>query len=208
MKIAFCFDLDGTLTREEILPQIAKAVGLYEEIDLLTKITMDGLITFDKSFKLRVKLLSTVPISEVKQIISKITVDKYLQNFVKNNKDCCYIVTGNLDVWIEDFIKEKFGCGYFTSKASYDHDNLSGISHILNKSDAVKTLKKRFDIVISIGDGMNDCSMFEISDKSLAFGGVHEPVSSLIKISDYVCYDSKSLANLLSSFKEHYTNEN
>ena len=69
MKLAFCFDLDGTLTREEILPQIAKHVGLYEEIDLLTKITMDGLITFDKSFKLRTKLLSTIPISKVKKTI-------------------------------------------------------------------------------------------------------------------------------------------
>ena len=98
MKTAFCFDLDGTLTKEEILPQIAKHVDLFEEIDLLTNITMDGLITFDKSFKLRTKLLSTIPISIVKKTIGKIRIDYDLKKFVNENRNDCYIITGNLDV--------------------------------------------------------------------------------------------------------------
>lgn len=205
MKTAFCFDLDGTLTREEILPQIAKNVGLYEEINILTNITMQGLITFDKSFKLRVKLLSTIPVKEVKSTIDKISIDQHLKKFISENKDCCFIVTGNLDIWVDDFIKKNYNCNYFASKGLVDENKLLGIENILDKADAVKNIREKFNRVISIGDGMNDCSMFELSDKSIAYGGVHQPVQTLIKMSDYICYNSYALVTLLNSLK---TSEN
>lgn len=208
MKIAFCFDLDGTLTKEEILPQIAKHVDLWEEIDLLTKITMRGLITFEKSFRLRVKLLSTVPISTVKETVSKIRVDRHLQDFVRRNKGNCFIVTGNLDVWVNDFIKENYDCDYFSSVADWNDDELKGVSKIIEKKNAVEILRKDYDVIVTIGDGMNDCSMFEVGDIGISFGGVHDPVESLIKSSEYVCYDSLSLKNLLNSLLKHYSNEN
>lgn len=198
-RIAFCFDLDGTLTCEEILPQIAKKAGIYEEIDLLTKITLQGLITFDKSFKLRVKLLSTVGIHDVKETVSRIPIDSNLQQFIRANQENCFVVTGNLDIWVSDFVQEKFGCRMFSSIANYDKDQLIGIQHILSKHEAIQQLRKDYDYIIAIGDGMNDCSMFEVADKGIAFGGVHEPVVSLIKMSDYVCYDSRGLVGLLES---------
>lgn len=57
MRTAYCFDLDGTLTRQELLPLIASSVGLEDEIEVLTQATIDGFLPFDKSFKLRVRLL-------------------------------------------------------------------------------------------------------------------------------------------------------
>jgi len=210
MRIAFCFDLDGTLTKEEILPQIAKHVDLLEEIDLLTNITMQGLITFSKSFKLRVKLLTSIPISKVKETVNGIKINKDLKQFVVDNKEDCYIVTGNLDVWVDDFIKKEFGCDYFSSEATYNGDQLIDVRKIIDKRDAIKELREsnKYDLIVCIGDGMNDCPMFEIADFGIAFGGVHEPVSTLVQMSKYVCYDSKSLLKLLESIQKHYKNEN
>jgi len=204
MKVAFCFDLDGTLTSEEILPQIARHLQLYEEIDLLTNITMQGLISFDKSFKLRVKLLSSVPISEVKQIVSKINFDKKLSEFVKANKQHCYIVTGNLDVWVDEFVAKNYGCKLYSSVADYEGNQLNDIKKIITKSDAIDELRKTYDVIVAVGDGMNDCSMFEKADKAIAYGGVHQPVASLIKFSDYVVYNADSAVNLLTSLKNYY----
>lgn len=204
MKVAFCFDLDGTLTSEEILPQIARHLQLYEEIDLLTNITMQGLISFDRSFKLRVRLLSSVPISEVRTIVDKVKFDATLSNFVKTNKENCYIVTGNLDVWVHEFIEKNYGCQYFSSTSVYEEDQLKGIAKIISKADAVEELRKEYDFIVAVGDGMNDCSMFEKADKAIAFGGVHQPVETLIKYSDYVVYDAASLVSLLTSLKKHY----
>jgi phosphoserine phosphatase len=204
MSVAFCFDLDGTLTREEILPQIARNVGLFEEIDILTNITMQGLITFDKSFKLRVKLLSTIPISVVEKTVSQIVIDPLLQDFIRQNPENCFIATGNLDVWVGGFIREHYGCQAFTSVADATGDQLHGVAHILDKADAVRALKQRFDTVITIGDGMNDCAMFELADKGIAFGGVHQPVSTLIQLSDYITYDARGLVRLLNALNHHH----
>jgi len=206
MKRAFCFDLDGTLTEQEILPEIARNVGIHEEIDILTKITMQGLMTFDKSMKLRVKLLSVIPVSEVNKIVSKIIINPHLQKFIQDNRENCFIITGNLDVWVDSFIKENFGCGYFSSNATVEGDKLIDISKILHKSTAVNAVREQYDTIVAMGDGMNDCSMFEASDLSIAYGGVHPPVPTLIKLSDYVCYDAKSLVNLLHSLNQ-YTHE-
>ena len=46
MKKIFCFDLDGTITTQEILPLIAAELDLYEEISTLTQATINGLIPF------------------------------------------------------------------------------------------------------------------------------------------------------------------
>ncbi len=208
-KVAFCFDLDGTLTKEEILPQIAKHIDLNEEIEILTSITMQGLIAFAKSFKLRVKLLAAIPISTVKQSVERIRIDQHLKTFVQNNAQNCFIVTGNLDVWVNDFIAENFGCRYFSSLADFEGDLLKGVKTILDKRTAIEQLRKEgFDYIITIGDGMNDCSMFELADKGIAFGGVHAPVNTLIQMSDYVCYESSTLVNLLENLKNHHGNEN
>ena len=201
MRRAFCFDLDGTLTMEEILPEIAKNAGIHEEIDILTKITMQGLMTFDKSMKLRVKLLSTIPISSVKEVVGSIKINPDLQSFIKENKENCFIVTGNLDVWVEDFINKNFGCKFFSSKAISKGDELIGIDQLLQKSSAIKLLRQSFDSIVAVGDGMNDCSMLELSDIGIAYGGVHPPVPTLIKLSEYVCYDGATLANLLNALK-------
>lgn len=208
-KVAFCFDLDGTLTKEEILPQIAKHIDLNEEIEILTSITMQGLIAFAKSFKLRVKLLAAIPISTVKQSVEKIRIDANLKKFVQANKEQCFIVTGNLDVWVDDFIEENYGCRFFSSLADFEGDQLKGVKTILDKRSAIEQLRKEgFDYIVTIGDGMNDCSMFELADKGIAYGGVHPPVNTLIQMSDYVCYESGSLVNLLENLKKHQSHEN
>ena len=200
-KTAFCFDLDGTITEQELLPLIAKEAGIYEEINLLTQITLKGLIPFQNSFKLRVKLLSTIPISIVTNIVNQVRLDKNIAQFIRENKEHCYVVTGNLDVWINEIIGEKLGCNYFSSKANFNNDTLLGINSILNKYDAVKQLKEEYHQVIAIGDSMNDCSMFQLADIGIAYGGIHEPVESLKKISQYIVYDSRPLVNILNHIR-------
>ena len=42
MATAYCFDLDGTLTQQELLPLIASSVGLEDEISVLTEATINA----------------------------------------------------------------------------------------------------------------------------------------------------------------------
>src|SRR5258705_13832741 len=95
---AFCFDLDGTLTRHEILPAMASEIGLSEEIALLTSLTMRGLIPFEASFRLRCRVLREVPVSRVREIVASIPLAESIETFIKENRHRCVVSTGNLDV--------------------------------------------------------------------------------------------------------------
>ncbi len=198
MKTAICFDLDGTITKQEILPLIAREIDLEEEISVLTEATIKGHIPFQKSFKLRCRLLDSVPVSKVRQIVNNTALNTDIVDFINENKDNCFVVSGNLDVWIEPLLK-KIGCKFFVSEALVKDDKLISISKILDKSTAIYELRKDFDRIIVIGEGMNDASMFELSDVGIAYGGVHFPNSTVIQMSHFVIFDGVALCKLLKT---------
>ena len=68
MNTAFALDLDGTVTREEILPVIAAELGLEAEMRTLTDLNLSSAISFEDPFRLRCAILRAVPISEVRNI--------------------------------------------------------------------------------------------------------------------------------------------
>src|SRR3989344_337155 len=151
MRYNFAFDLDGTITTKEILPILAKEVGIYKEMAQLTKRTMAGEIPFDQSFIKRVQMLKSIPISRVQKIILEIPINKYIVDFIKENKNRCHVVTQNLDVWIEPLLL-RIGAPFLASTAEYNGDHLKGIKRILRK----KSIHSIVDYpVVAIGEGFN-----------------------------------------------------
>ena len=49
-NVLFVFDLDCTLTRAELLPQLAQEIGIAAQIDALTERAMAGAIAIGKTF--------------------------------------------------------------------------------------------------------------------------------------------------------------
>lgn len=198
MSTAFCFDLDGTVTRAEVLPIIAEHVDLAEEIGLLTEATIKGVIPFEKSFRLRCRLLSDVPISRVNAAVATVPLEEELVEFISRNADRCFIVTGNLDIWIAPLL-ERIPCTFFSSTAEANSDRLGKITHVLNKSEAISELREHFDTIVTVGEGMNDVPMFEQADVGIAHGAVHEPSDALRQLSDYWTINGSGLCRLLNS---------
>src|SRR5690606_5512350 len=97
------FDLDGTLTREELLPKIAKAAEL-PSIDELTRRTMAGEIPFQESFRQRVELLSRVPADLVASVVASAPVHEQLMAWITEHRDQCWVVTGNVDRWVRPWL--------------------------------------------------------------------------------------------------------
>ena len=71
----FLFDMDSTITRKEVLPEVAKKINRIEEMRRLTEATMMGEIPFRTSFLQRVEILSDIPVQEVNQIVSEIPLN-------------------------------------------------------------------------------------------------------------------------------------
>lgn len=199
MKTAFCFDVDGTLTTTEILPCIAADLEISEEIAALTRATMDGLIPFEDSFRLRVAILGQVPISRIQSIVSSVPLNKRILKFIQDRPEQCFLITGNLDKWIEPIIT-KAGCRAFSSSSSIKEEKIR-VNNVLNKGVAISQVIEsgEFSKVVAVGDGANDCTMLEASDIPVAFGGVHPPTREVVLRSRYVVNDGDALCRLLST---------
>ena len=135
----FLFDLDSTITKAEILPTIAKKNNKEAEIREITEKTMMGDLLFEESLEKRVDMLKDIPVSEVANIVEEIPVSNQLVKFLNENRENCYIVTGNLDVWISKLMK-KIGMEghYFCSKVKVENDHITKIEEILVKENIVK----------------------------------------------------------------------
>lgn len=196
MKTAFCFDFDGTVTKEELLPLIAKEAGIYDEIEALTEATIKGIIPFNKSFMLRCRLLADINPKRVSDVVREVGLYSNIVDFIKSYSDDCFIITGNLDVWVSSLIKD-IGCDYFCSTADVQNNKLIGVSDIIDKGASIAELREKYDRIVAVGDGMGDVAMFENADVGIAFGATHHPVVSLIEVSDYVVFDEVALCTLL-----------
>ena len=191
----FAFDLDGTVTKEETLPLLAKGLGLTDEMKLLTKLTMEGKLQFNQSFKLRYHVLRNLPLRDIHEVIKNVPLDDDISNFIRENQQRCAIVTGNLDVWIKPLIDD-LGCACYSS-TSICHGGDYVLDTIIDKSDAIRSMRTTSNKVIAVGESFNDIPMFEEADVAIAYGGVHAPVDIAISVSDYVVFDGGALCQLL-----------
>lgn len=192
----FAFDLDGTVTKVETLPLLAAELDLAEEMKILTDLTLSGKIPFAKSFKLRYLVLRNIPLKRIQEIMDSVELDEKIAAFIRENRKNCVVVTGNLDCWIEPIVA-KLGCESFSSTSELDEMNIPVLTKILDKGTAIRELKKNSSTVVAIGESFNDVPMFEEANISIAYGGVHKPVSAAISVSDYVVFDGGGLCRLL-----------
>lgn len=196
MAKKYAFDLDGTVTKIETLPLLAGELGLSEEMELLTSLTLAGDIPFAKSFNLRYLVLRNIPAERIREIMQTVQLDEDIAAFIRANKDDCYIVTGNLDCWVAPII-EKLGCRCYCSTSGVDTAGKPVLKNILDKSLAIRQIKLSADKVVAVGESFNDVPMFEEADISVAYGGVHRPIDTAISVSDYVVFDGGALCRLL-----------
>lgn len=192
----FLFDLDATVTKEEILPALAEQVGLLEEMREMTEKTMRGEIPFQSSFLARVEMLKTIPVSRVAEIVEKTPLNEELVQFIRTHASRCYIVTGNIDVWIEKLIK-RIGLPMshcYCSSASVSDDYIISVNSVVDK----EKIARQFVVpVVAVGDGSNDAEMVRLADVGIGYGGVRPVAYSLMCNATHVICDEHRLCSFL-----------
>ena len=192
----FLFDLDATVTKEEILPALAEQVGLLEEMQEMTEKTMRGEIPFQSSFLARVEMLKTIRVSRVAEIVEKTPLNEELVQFIHAHASRCYIVTGNIDVWIEKLIK-RIGLPMshcYCSSASVSDDYIISVNSVVDK----EKIAKQFVVpVVAVGDGSNDAEMVRLADVGIGYGGVRPVAYSLMCNATHVICDEHRLCSFL-----------
>ncbi len=197
-RFIFLVDLDGTLTHCELLPLIAKNFNLEDVIKDLTYQCIWGKLPFEEGFLQRIEILKSIPIDQIQAIIEGVSLNESLVSFMQDNADRCYIVTGNLDVWVKPLC-EKLKIPSFTSIAHHKDNFIEGVKSILNKKEIIQRLRhtssaKQF---VAIGEGHNDAELMELADVGIAYGGIHSPANSVMVNASHVIYNEKTLCRFL-----------
>ena len=196
-KTKFIFDLDGTITSEETLPLIAKHFQIQEEIENLTKETIQGNIPFIESFIRRVFILGKLPVDEVSLLLEKAKIYPELLQFIRNHKERCVIATGNLECWSNRLL-DRIGCESYCSDSIVENNKVLKLTKILCKEQVVEQYQNKGYQVIFIGDGNNDLEAMRLADITIAVGMTHYPAASILPITNYLIFNEKALCRQLS----------
>jgi phosphoserine phosphatase len=194
MNSIFLFDLDGTITCKELLPLIGREIGLYDELTKLTNDTMQGKIPFDQSFKYRVSLLSQVKLSDVQEIILGAPCFDELLSWIKRYRERSFIVTGNLDVWVQPWL-DKHRITGFTSRSKLDGKSYS-VESILKKETVMPKFKG--STTVMVGEGTNDARIMELADVAIATEMTHTVSPILWEHANYLVKEEDILCRLLT----------
>lgn len=196
-KVKFVFDLDGTVTSEETLPLIANHFKVKEEIEQLTKETIQGNIPFVESFIRRVFILGKLPVTEVADLLENTKLYPLLVTFIRQHSENCAIATGNLECWSYKLL-QKIGCEYYCSDAIVEDNHVVKLTKILRKEQVVEQYQQNGYKVVFIGDGNNDLEAMRIADIAIAVGTTHFPSKSILPITDYLIFKEEALCRQLS----------
>lgn len=194
-RYIFLFDLDSTVTRQEIFPTVSKKVGKYEQMCMLTESTMRGEIPFKQSFLQRVDLLKEIPVSEVRELVGEIEINSKLAEFIRTNKERCYIITGNLDVWIDKLIEKiEMERNTFCSRALVKDDHIDSVFKVVDKNAVISQMILPF---VAVGDGNNDAEMIEAAEIGIGYGGVRDIAPSVLACATHAIYEEDRLVDFL-----------
>lgn len=195
-EYTFLFDLDATVTRAEILPEIAARIDKAQEMRELTERTMAGELPFAQSFYKRVGVLKEIPVSEVKKLVGQVSLHEELAAFIRENRNRCYLVTGNLGIWIEELVDRLGLAGrVYCSQASVENDRIARIEHILDKSKVMEEFAGR--PLVAVGDGSNDAAMIAAAEIGIGFGGVRPIAPPLLRCATHAVYSEGKLCQFL-----------
>lgn len=174
-------DMDSTLIQQEVIDELARAVGVYDEVAAVTHRAMNGELPFDEALRERVKLLAGAPVSILTDVLERIELTPGAERLVRVLKRLGYrlaVISGGF-IQVTEPIRARLGLDYgFANTLEIADGKLTGrvTGPIINrqrKADLLESLAQTerisLDQVIAIGDGANDLDMLARAGLGIAF---------------------------------------
>ena len=175
-------DMDSTLIKVETIDEVAKEVGLKDEISLITEEAMQGHLDFTESFKKRLSILkginNSVFESVYKNKVELSTGAEELINFFKSNQIKTAVVSGGLKFFAEKLQSQLGIENCRAHDVEIINQSMTGniIGNVIDAKEKAKYIgelcdqyKLKENQVIAIGDGANDIEMMKIAGQSVAY---------------------------------------
>ncbi len=153
-------------------------------------------LPFRQSFLQEIDLLKKIPVSEVQDIVCHIERNERLLEFIHTHKKRSYIVTENLDVWIERLIAELgMERNVFCSRAVTDGDYVQDVFSIVDPDALAKQIVFPF---VAVGNGSRGAGMIEAAEVGIGYGGIRPIAPSVMEHATHVVYEEGKLVEFLN----------
>ena len=175
------FDMDSTLIQTEVIDELAKRKGVYEEVKRITERAMHGELDFKESLKRRVALLKGLEISVLFDVAKNLPLTDGALKLIKNLKILGYkiaIISGGF-TFFGEYLKKRLNIDYvFANELEIKDNVLTGkvVGDIIDGEKKAEILKKlarleniSLEQVIAVGDGANDLPMLNLAGLGIAF---------------------------------------
>jgi len=175
------FDMDSTLIQTEVIDELAKRKGVYEEVKRITERAMHGELDFKESLKRRVALLKGLEASVLFDVAKNLPLTDGALKLIKNLKILGYkiaIISGGF-TFFGEFLKRRLNIDYvFANELEIKDNVLTGkiVGDIIDGEKKAEILKKlarleniSLEQVIAVGDGANDLPMLNLAGLGIAF---------------------------------------
>lgn len=174
-------DMDSTLIRIEVIDELARAYGVYDQVSEITRNAMRGNLPYEESLQKRVALLQGMPLAQVMAVASDPPVTEGAEELLKVLRGLGYktaVISGGFS-FAAEALRARLGLDYaYSNQLEVKDGKLTGrvlepIVGPQRKADLLDALAQREGIpleqTIAIGDGANDLLMLEKAGLGIAF---------------------------------------
>jgi len=175
------FDMDSTLIDMEIIDEMAKRKGVFQEVSRITEKAMRGDIDFEESLTQRVALLKGLEIEELEKIKESMKLSEGADELVTILKRLGFtlgVVSGGF-LYFADYLKEKLNLDFaYANQLELKEGRLTGRvkGTIIDNAYKAKIVHQvshekgiLLDQTVAIGDGANDVLMLGQAGLGIAY---------------------------------------
>jgi phosphoserine phosphatase len=174
-------DMDSTLIRQEVIDEIARLCGVYDDVAAVTHRAMNGEIGFDDALRERCAKLAGAPESVFAEVSARIELTPGAERLVRALKRLGYrlaVISGGFTQVVEP-LRQRLGLDYaFANELEVVGGKLTGrvVGGIVNrqrKADLLESIAQTervsLEQVVAVGDGANDLDMLARAGLGIAF---------------------------------------